>query len=193
MAFPLPHYSASRANVKLYEPIYKNIFVAIITPPPILQTHPYVTIVPEHILSIDIGDALRISPTDVVEQKYQFVTRSFTKSKPSQTHVDIKLTLTLNLDENNANYIYDFFRKWADLIFHRPTGLRTLKVEHVGELYVAIANKKFNVFHQFLFKPILLKSFDETGFNSLDYNSEDLAQFSVTFRADDWIENYIQP
>lgn len=177
----LPHFKNSKASISNWEPVFLNQFQVIITPP---ATVANADILVEHVLKVE--GLPEITPPGIVEQKYKFSTRSYASAKPENTIADLKINFTVNLNDNNSMYVYNTLRQWADIQFDPQTGAQGLKKDYTGEVYIAIHNKAGDIFREFKFKPVILKS----PFNpmNLDYNTEDIWAVDLEVRADDWIE-----
>ena len=95
----LPYWTNSTAAVKYYEPIYLNQFEVIITPPAVIGG-PNVSLLVEHVTKLTGLPELESSGT-IVEQKYKFATRSYAGPAPDKTTVDLAISFTVNLNEEN--------------------------------------------------------------------------------------------
>ena len=96
----LPHYNNSKSSVNSFEPLYQNQFEVIITPPSILANTKYGSdLLLEQVQSIT--GMPEITPAEVVEQKFLWATRSFTKPVPQSTTADLSVVFEVNLSNYN--------------------------------------------------------------------------------------------
>lgn len=195
----LPHFKNHTAGPGRYEPIYLNQFEVIITPPPAISTkigfNNNLTL--EHVnkvgplpeLSGNAGGTLQV-------QKYKFAERAYSASKPQTTLSKFTIEFSLNLNDDNDNYIYNAFRAWADLIFNPMTGAQGLKRDYSGTstnpaiVQVTMFNKAGLIFREFVFNPVFL---DSAKFNEwqLNYSEEGIATMTVPFVSDRYVETRI--
>jgi len=195
----LPHFKNHTAGPGRYEPIYLNQFEVIITPPPAISEkigfQNNLTL--EHI--IKVGPLPELSGNaggQLATQKYKFADRAYAAARPATTLSKFKIDFSLNLNEDNDNYIYNAFRAWSDLIYNPMTGAQGLKRDYAGStanpaiVQVTIFNRAGLIFRDFVFNPVFL---DSEKFNewSLDYSDEGIATLSVPFVADRYIETRI--
>ena len=96
----LPHYNNSKAATKLYEPIQGNLYEVTIIPPNGIDG----SLLLEHVNTV--GGLAGVNPTiDAVAQKYKFAERSYA-GMSGQSHIDVAVNFSLNLNDANQNYIY---------------------------------------------------------------------------------------
>jgi hypothetical protein len=181
---PLPHYTQSRASTQKFEPIYPNLFEVTIFSPLGDDTG----LILESVKSIGGLNALNPS-IDTVGQKYKFADRSFA-GMPASTFADITLNFTLNLNDANENYIYNTFRNWYKLIYDPLTGEMGLKKDYVGSMIIVQYNRAGDIFRK-----ITLKDVFPTGqpdfLDELNYETQDAAELSMTYRVDHWVEENV--
>jgi hypothetical protein len=178
----LPHYSNSQASTEAYEPLYLNQFEVVITPPSAVTQDAAILL--EHVKNV--SGLPEITPVGTVEQFYKFAKRTYAAARPEDTTAQIEIEFEVNLDEDNSPYVYNILREWANIIFDPLTGAQGLKRNYTGEMYVAIFNKRGNIYREFRFKPVfLINNFNEM---ELDYVSDDIYRLTATFQADAWTE-----
>jgi len=181
---PLPHYTQSRTSNQKFEPIYPNLFEVTIFSPLGDDTG----LILEHVKTIGGLNALNPA-VDAVGQKYKFSDRSFA-GMPGQTFVDISLGFTLNLNEANENFIYNTFRNWYKLIYDPLTGEMGLKKDYVGSMIVVQYNRVGDIFRKITFKDIFPTGAPEF-LDELNYETQDPAELSMTYRCDHWVEENV--
>ena len=114
--------------------------------------------------------------------------RTYIIPKLDNTRAELELTFTLNLRDDVDNYIYKLFRAWAALGYDINTGARALKREYCADwLNVAIANRRGDIYHEIIFKDIMIAD-SITGINDLDYEQGDALELTVKFVSDWWQE-----
>lgn len=177
----LPHYNNSKAATKLYEPIQGNLFEVTILPPSGIDG----TILLEHVNTV--GGLAAVNPAiDAVTQKYKFAERSYA-GMPGQTHIDVAINFSLNLNDANQNYVYKTLRDWYKKIYDPATGAMGLKKDYVGTLIIVMYDRQGNI-HR---KLTLLDCFptgNPATMDGLDYGSPEPIVLDLTWRCDNWIE-----
>lgn len=181
----LPHWDNSQAARNYYEPIYKNQFEVIITPPATITDN--VDILVEQIKSIK-GLPEFFTP-GTRTQNYKFAKRAFADAVPNDTLVNLDIQFEVNLNEENNMYVYNTLRGWGDLIYDPLTGRQGLKKDYVGEIYVAIFNKAGDIFREFKFNPAFLSK-PLTPID-LEYTSNDLYLLTASFVCDTYRETRV--
>lgn len=195
----LPHFKNHTAGPGRYEPIYLNQFEVIITPPPAISEkigfQNNLTL--EHV--IKVGPLPELSGSaggQLATQKYKFADRAYAAARPNTTLSKFKIDFSLNLNEDNDNYIYNAFRAWSDLIYNPMTGAQGLKRDYAGStanpaiVQVTIFNRAGLIFRDFVFNPVFLDS-EKLNEWSLNYTDEGIATLTVPFVADRYIETRI--
>lgn len=195
----LPHFKNSTAGPGRYEPIYLNQFEVIITPPPAVSTKIGFTnnLTLEHVNKV--GPLPELSGNaggQLQTQRYKFSERAYSASRPQTTLAKFTIEFSLNLNDDNDNYIYNAFRSWADLIFNPMTGAQGLKRDYAGTsdnpsiVQVTIFNKAGLIFREFVFNPVFL---DAAKLNEwqMSYAEEGIATLTVPFVADRYVETRI--
>ena len=181
---PLPHYTQSRASSQKYEPIHPNLFEVTVFSPLGDDT----LLILEQVKTISGLDNLNPA-VEPVQQKYKFSDRSFA-GMPGQTFADIGLTLSLNLNEANENYIYNTFRNWYRLTYDPLTGEMGLKKDYVGSMILVQYNRAGDIFRK-----VTLKDAFPTGqpvwADELNYETPDPIELAMTFRTDHWVEENV--
>ncbi len=186
----LPHIQNSVAGRNKFDVVHQNIFEVRFTVPEAIRAQygKDEVLLTEHVLKIGgIGDALHKHPA-VSQQKFMGTDRSYIQSKLDSTHAELTMDFTLNLRDDVDNYIYKIFRAWAALGYDINTGARSLKREYCADwLNVAIANRRGDIFHEIIFKDVMMNG-NMSGYGDLDYETGEAAQFSVAFVSDWWQE-----
>ena len=183
----LPHYKNSKAAMKNYEPFYKNLFEVKILPPSSIRTGSEVLL--EHVVSItglnqDKGVA-------VEQQAYKFAKRSYAKSGPDDTTLDITIKFNLNLNDNNELYVYKLLRNWWRLVYNPLTGEQGLKKDYSGDSAIIVTNynRKGDIFWQRTFHAIT--PIEDLPALDGDYADGAFQELEVKFKADWWEETIV--
>lgn len=181
----MPHFKNSAASVYNWEPVFLNQFDVIISPPSIIAGNGYyVDILTEQVKSV--SGIPEILPTGVIEQKYLWATRSYSRPVPEATVANIEIAFEVNLNNRNSMYVYEMMRDWAEIQFNPGAGIHGKKADYGGEITVIMYNKAHRIFRQFNFKSAFLSE----PFNPMDlaYLSDDIYVLTVKFRSDSWRE-----
>jgi hypothetical protein len=181
---PLPHYTQARASTQKFEPIQPNLFEVTIFSPSGDDT----ALILEHVKSI--GGLNNLNPSvEAIGQKYKFADRSYA-GMPGQTFADITVNFTLNLNDANENYIYNIFRNWYKLIYDPQTGEMGLKKDYVGSMIIVQYNRAGDIFRKITLKDVFPTA-QPTFVDELNYETQDAAELSMTYRCDHWIEENV--
>lgn len=188
----LPHYKNSRVSTDLMEPIYTNLFVVQLTPPPSLITSlddETTNLVLEGVRSVS---GLNTTPEiGTVEQRYKDAVRSFAKAKLDRTTVDLTLKLDTNIlyteDGQPSNYTVKYLRMWNDLIRDPLTGKMSLKKDYIApNMTVTMHDREGSPIWGWIFYNIFPTKTVQGP--NLSYDNDTLYTTDVTFRADVWDE-----
>lgn len=181
----MPHFRNSTAGVNNWEPVFLNQFDVIISPPKAISGNGYyVDILTEQVKNVT--GIPEIIPTGLVEQKYLWATRSYSKPVPESSTANIEISFEVNLNSRNSMYVYEMMRDWAELQFNPAKSMHGTKADYAGEITVIMYNKVHRVFRQFNFRSTFLSE----PFNAmeLDYLSDEIYVLTVKFRSDAWKE-----
>lgn len=189
----LPHITNSQAGINKFDPVHKNIFEVYFSLPQAIQAQfgQDEALLTEHVTKISGLAALNRAP-GTGTQKFMGTDRSFINPKLDNTRAEIEVTLTLNLRNEVDNYIYKLFRAWAALGYDQNTGVRHLKKDYCSDfLKVSIANRAGDIFHEVVFKDVMMNGDMNGGFEEMDYDSTDALELTVKFVSDWWKETIV--
>lgn len=189
----LPHITNSEAGVNRYSPVFKNIFEVYFSLPEALRAQfgKDEALLTQHVTKITGLGALNKAP-GTGQQKFMGTDRSYIQPKLDATHAEIEVTLNLNLRNDVDNYIYKLFRAWAALGYDVSNGTRHLKRDYCADfLKVSIANPNGDIFHEVVFKDVMINGELGGGFEDLDYDSADALEMTVKFVSDWWKETIV--
>jgi len=182
----LPHFTASKAAVQLYEPVYLNQFEVIIQPPAgvaLEQGNGGRTLLVENVLSVS-GLSVDKNP-GIAEQRYKFARSRYAAGAVDDTGIKVRIEFETNLNDNNSNYVFKALRQWSDLIYNPLTGATGIKSTYAGGTYilVSIFNKQGDVFRRI--KLVNCFPVDQIKALDLDYtNGTTPYKIPLSFRAD---------
>jgi hypothetical protein len=182
----LPHFTASKAAVQLYEPVYLNQFEVIIQPPvgvALEQGNGGRTLLVENVLSVS-GLSVDKNP-GIAEQRYKFARRRYAAGAVDDTGIKVRIEFETNLNDNNSNYVFKALRQWSDLIYNPLTGATGIKSTYAGGTYILISifNKQGDVFRRI--KLVNCFPVDQIKSLDLDYtNGTTPYKIPLSFRAD---------
>ena len=186
----LPHITNSEAGVNKYDPVFKSIYEVYFSLPEAIrgQFGQDEALLTQHVTKIAGLGALNRAP-GTGTQKFMGTDRTFINPKLDNTRAEIEVTLNLNLRNDSDNYVYKLFRAWAALGYNQNTGERHLKKDCCADfLKVSIANKAGDIFHEIVFKDVMINGDLGGGFEDLDYDSQDVLELTVKFVSDWWDE-----
>lgn len=156
----LPHYTSRKeAGIGKEEPIYSNLALVTIIPPPQLGSG--------DLLQAQLTSVSGISTAKVpavFEQFYRGATRSFAGGKVDNTAFDITLNFNMNLNSSGQNYIWKQLRNWIYLIDNRITGTKGKKVDYVGQAIIEYHDRPGDIFRRVR----LFDIFPNTELNALN-------------------------
>ena len=183
----LPYWTNSTAARNYYEPIYKNQFEVILTPPAVI-TGSEVALLVEHVTELSGLPEINSNGT-LVEQKYKFATRSYAGGIPDTTTADLTLKFTVNINEENNAYVYNILRAWNDIVYNPLTGSQGLKRDYVGSMSVHVSNKTGEIFREWSFPSIIPN--DKLTSLDLNYTENGIYDVTMKYRADWWTETRV--
>lgn len=189
----LPHITNSEAGVNKYSPVFKNIFEVYFSLPEPLRAKfgQDEALLTQHVTKISGLAALNRAP-GTGSQKFMGTDRSYIQPKLDSTRAEIEVTLSLNLRKDTDNYVYKLFRAWAALGYNQDDGTRHLKKDYCADfLKVSIANAAGDIFHEVVFKDVMINGELGGGFEELDYESGDHLEMTVKFVSDWWKETIV--
>ena len=175
----LSHYQNSLSAINKFEPVYLNQFEVTVIPPSAVAGG---EILLQQVTKVG-GLTLDKNP-GLVTQKYKFAKRNYAGAKPDNTYLDLSLSFTVNLNDDNSMYVFKTLRQWSDLIYNPLTGAMGLKNDYTGTIVVSIFNKQGDVYRRINCKDVFpLKALPEMGLNYTDegiYTINDM-EFAVDY------------
>lgn len=187
----LPHIKNSQAGRNKFDPVHINIFEVRFSVPEALRATygKDEVLLTEHVTKVSgaLG-ALNKGP-QTGTQKFMGTDRSYIMPKMDSTRAEFSIEFTLNLRDDVDNYIYKLFRAWKALGYDINTGERSLKREYCSDwMDIAIANRRGDIFHEIIFKDVMMNGDLGGSFSDLDYDSGDAVTIEVPFVSDWWEE-----
>jgi hypothetical protein len=175
----LPHTINSKAGANAWEPVIGSQFQVYLIPPVGVSN---ASILTEHVKNIQ-GMFVENGGESSVEQQYQTAKRSY-DSNEKETVYNIQITFTLNLNDDNDNYVYSTIKKWSRKRFNPMTGERGLKKNYIG----SIVGVKFNRDGSIFWERTAHQAYVNSNIPDLpgDYGSHEPQEIEVAFRSD-WV------
>ena len=187
----LPHIQNSQAGRNKFDPVHNNIFEVRFTVPEALRAEfgKDEVLLTEHVTKISgVLSAINAGPATET-QKFMGTDRSYIVPKMDSTRTEFTITFTLNLRDDVDNYIYKLMRAWKALGYDINTGARSLKREYCADwMDIAIANRRGDIFHEVIFKDVMMNGAIGGDFGELDYDSGSAVTIEVPFVSDWWEE-----
>jgi hypothetical protein len=183
---PLPHFTNIESSHSNFEPVYKNLFeVTIILPPAIQSLHPKSEILLlENATKVAFPTYPAIETTD---QRFKFSTRKFLKM-PTTTSTEFDIEF--NMNQNNEYQVYTFrmMKDWYDLVYNNEDGSVHYKKNIISDIVVHGHDKEGHVIRRVTYRNCQILSF--TGWETLDWGSNEIASLTTKFVADYWEDYY---
>lgn len=146
--YGLPHFRASRVSTSMWEPVYMNLFTVDIQLPDAVREKfddSEKNLLLEGITKVDGLDTQKV-PNSSTEQRYKFATRRFADAGPTETTLDVKFDIEINVrgsvEGKPDMYTMKILRAWNDLLFDPLTGRMSLKAEYVAPWVKIIMHDK---------------------------------------------------
>lgn len=136
----LAHLLNSEAGREGYEPVVNQLFRASFLLPVDIKEEPLLT---EHIISVT---GWKDPSPETVQQQSGSARRNYLSTDVDNTQV-LEVTMSLNLNKENQNYILKKIKEWRKKGFNPLTGEYGIKSEYKGELTVERLSKKQEVIY----------------------------------------------
>ena len=178
----LPHFKNSKASVNKWEFVAANLFEVTILPPPGVGGGEMML---EHVKSI--GGLTTELGQEAVEQTFKTAKRSHLSTVPTNTVVDLVIAFSMNLNDDNVNYIYNTLRDWKRLGYNPLTGEMGLKKDYAdAKIIVTMYDRPGNIHWQRTFHDCFING--DLPELPLSYETGDPLDIEVTFRSDHYTE-----
>lgn len=143
----LPHYKSRReAGIGKEEPIYSNLWLATIIPPPLIQQSNAGDLLNAQVTSV--GGLETDKGAGTVEQVYRGAQRSYAGAFPESTVLDLTFNFNYNQNSSNQLYVYKILRDWAYLVHNPITGTRGKKVDYVGQCIIEYHDRAGDIYRR---------------------------------------------
>jgi hypothetical protein len=192
---PLPHFTkiygwagSGTPGVEPYpqEPIYKNLFEITFVLPVILQSEgrdPFLLLLNAKSIAAELTPDITAK-----EQRFKFSTRNFV-TMPDKTHVDFDIKFELNQSENLNMTIWNYMRRWYDLVWNSQDGRTFYKSDIIGTIIVNHHDKKGFVIRRVTFHNCQIKGI--ASIFELDWSQNaDIMDVNAKFTADYWTDEF---
>lgn len=187
----LPHIQNSTAGRNKFDPVHVNLFEVRFSIPEALRAQfgRDEVLLTEHVTKITGALGAINKGAATASQKFMGTDRSYIIPKMDNTRAEFSIEFTLNLRDDVDNYIYKLFRAWKALGYDINTGSRSLKREYCADwMDVAIANRAGDIFHEIIFKDVMMNGDIGGGYDELSYESGEAVTIEVPFVSDWWEE-----
>lgn len=175
-----------------FEPLYKNLYEIILTPPQAIISNPTWSNNSEYIIenAISISGLMVDKHPSTKTQKWKSVTRTFAGSKIDDTTVKFTINWLLNLNNDNENFVYNFLKEWSDLLFDSETGVMVLKKDYVSPAGVTVM--EYNRVDEVYRKKVVRNVFPAEAIPTLDLdsNQDDIFDMKMSFIGEFYNNNY---
>lgn len=174
----LPHYNNSKAAVNKFEPVTVNMFEVTLFTPDNADSG----LLLEHVRSV--GGLNLDQSWEQIEQKYKYAKRTYA-GVPDETGLDVNIVFTLNLNDQNENYIYNALRRWRNRVWNPLTGEMGLKRDYCGSALIVMHNRVGDVYRRIVLKDVWPKG--ELWAPDLNYDTAtEAAEITLNLRCDHW-------
>tara|TARA_A100001037_G_scaffold172411_2_gene154863 strand:+ start:12226 stop:12780 length:555 start_codon:yes stop_codon:yes gene_type:complete len=182
----LPHYSNDQTSKKgkNFEPVLMNMFEVTILPPAGVGGQEMLLQHVKGITGLDLHKA-----GDPIAQKFKWSTRSFAGT-PADSHLDVEITFTLNLNEANQMYAYKTIRDWQRLQYNPETGETGLKKDYVGQIVIVQFNRAGDIYRKITLEDCFIGGAVNPG-TDLSYDNAEPQELAVSWRCDTWSEELV--
>ena len=181
----LSNFKNSHAAVNKWEVVNPALFEVTILPPALDgdQDDKTTQLLLEHVRSISGLDGLN-PPVGKVIQKYKQADRVYL-GVPEQTHLELQITFSLNLNDSNENYIYTTLRKWYNKGFNPATGQYGLKKDYSGSMVIVEYNRDGSIWRKVTCINVIPEQ--PQGLNDDNYdNGNEAKEVTILFDVDCW-------
>lgn len=187
----LPHIKNSVAGVNKFDPVHNSIFEVRFTLPEALRAQfgRDELVLTEHVTKVTGALTGVHKGAGTGTQKFMGTDRSYANPVLDSTRAEFSIEFTLNLRDDVDNYIYKIFRAWKALAYDVNTGARSLKREYCADwMNLAIANRAGDIYHEIIYKDVIMNGDFSGSFTDLDYSSNEACTIEIPFVSDWWIE-----
>lgn len=185
----LPHITNVQAGIEKWDPMHSSIFQVSFTVPFIMQgeyNQDELLILSQQVVSVNGLDSMQ-KPLQTHTMKYLGVDVAFFMPRLESTGIDFNIVFNLNLRNVSDAYVFKLFKEWYSHIYNLSTGVVALINQVKAQTMTILeANRDGTVWRQIVMENIVMTAM--TGLDTLDYNSSDARQLTVTFHADFWDE-----
>ncbi|BAV39258.1 hypothetical protein BPT24_133 [Tenacibaculum phage pT24] len=168
----LAHIENSEAGRLKYEPVLNSLFRLTFLLPDNITPDERLT---EHAISVtgfrDVG-------VENVQQQSFGAKRNYASTDVDNTQ-EIEITMSLNLNKTNQNYVYKKIREWHKAAYNSETGEYGTASEYMATLIVERLDKKGNTISTKTLKDAWVKG-DISGIDDYDITNHEPIQLAFT-------------
>ncbi len=177
----LAHIENSEAGREHYEPVINALFRTTFVLPNGITPEPLLT---EHVISVT---GLREIGAENVQQQTYSARRNYASTDVDNTQ-EIEVTMSLNLNKANQNYIFKKIKEWKRKSFNPATGEYGIASEYMGQIILERFSKKQEVISSKTLHNCWIKG-DITGIDDYDITNHEPIQLVFTVVADYYTES----
>lgn len=177
----LAHIENSEAGRENYEPVINSLFRLTFIMPQNITPEPLLS---EHVISVT---GFREIGAEAVQQQAYSARRNSASTDIDNTQ-EIEVTMSLNLNKANQNYVYKKIKEWKRASFNPATGQYGLQSEYKGQLVVERFDRKGNVISSKTLINAWVKG-DITGMDDFDITNHEPIQLTFSVIGDHVIDS----
>lgn len=182
---PLPHFTNISSHNEIHEPVYQNLFEVHFILPLILQAEnrdPVMLMENCKKVSLPLTPGIGNS-----NQKYKFSDREYLLT-PDKTSMEVNLEFNINMDDNQAVFVWNTLKAWYDLVWNSQTGETCYKKDIIGTIIVLAHDKKGKLYRRVTYQNCQIK---ELGGFDYDWGSTSIIDgVNASFISDYWDDLY---
>lgn len=130
-----------------WEPLYMNQFEVTIIPPAAISADREILL--QEIQKIE-GLDVEQTPSELKIQQFKTATRPYAGAKPEKTHLELKLSFNVNLNDANSAVLYKILRNWCNLVRDPLTGEMGLMKDYTDsgqtKIIINMHNKRGDIY-----------------------------------------------
>ena len=183
---PLPHFTNIQSHNQIWDPVYKNLFEAvIILPTAIAALHPgHQTLLLENTVTTKFPTYPKI---ESLEQNFKYSTRKFLKFPPS-TSTEFSIKFNINQNDKYQAFTWRMMKDWYDLVWNNADGSVHYKKNIISTIVIHHHDKEGHIIRRVTYHNVQIQDF--AGWEDLDWGGTEIVSFTSNFTADWWEDMY---
>ena len=183
---PLPHFTNIQTATQVWEPVYQNLFEAVvILPPAIAGLHQN----SQTLLLENITDAgfPAYPAIGTKQQFFKFSDRQFLLM-PDKTSTELTLKINMNVNDDFQVFTWRMMKDWYDLVWNNEDGSMHYKNNIISDIVVHAHDKEGHVIRRVTYFNCQITSI--TGWETLSWSANDIQTLEAKFVADYFEDMY---